>query len=61
MKKKLKHGLARIFDFITIRILYPITYKIHSREAVNPNKVILLEPRFPETTDSLLQIKKRLE
>lgn len=61
MKKKLKHGLARIFDFITIRILYPITYRIHSREAVIPNKVILLEPRFPETTDSLLQIKKQLE
>ena len=53
MKKKLKHGMARIFDFLTIRILYPITYKIHARKDVNPKKVILLEPRFPETTDSL--------
>ena len=61
MKKKIKHLLAVIFDFLTIKILYPSVYKKNAKAPVDPHKVILLEPRFPKTTDSLLLIKKELE
>lgn len=59
--RKLKRAIARLYDFISIKIIFPRQYKKYAKLPVQENKVILLEPRFSETTDSLLLIKKELE
>ena len=51
----------QVYYFVTQKIIYPAQYKKNARKPIEKNKVILLEPRFKETTDSLLQIKKYLE
>ena len=56
-----KQILIRIYNFITLKMIYPSTYRKHAKRPVEKGKVILLEPRFPETTDSLLRIKAELE
>ena len=60
MKVLIKRILGRVYDFLTIKIVYPLQYKRHASKPVKKGKVILLEPRFPETTDSLLRIKAEL-
>ena len=59
--KKIKRGIARLYDFISIKFIFPRQYKKYAKRPVDDKKVILLEPRFPKTTDSLLLIKKELE
>ena len=56
-----KQILIRIYNFITLKMIYPRTYRKYAKRPVKKGKVILLEPRFPETTDSLLRIKAELE
>ena len=56
-----KQILIRIYNFITLKMIYPLTYRKNAKRPVKKGKVILLEPRFPETTDSLLRINAELE
>ncbi|MCR5034931.1 MAG: CDP-glycerol glycerophosphotransferase family protein [Clostridia bacterium] len=59
-RRTIRDYILQIYYFITLKIVYPAQYKIHARKPVVKGKVILLEPRFPETTDSLRQIKNAL-
>ncbi|MDO4869036.1 MAG: CDP-glycerol glycerophosphotransferase family protein [Bacillota bacterium] len=56
-----KRAIGRVYDFITIKFVYPAQYKKHAKAPVEKGKVILLEPRFMQTTDSLQLIKERLQ
>lgn len=60
MKKLIKRILGRVYDFLTIKIVYPHQYRKYAKAPVKKGKVILLEPRFLQTTDSLLRIKDEL-
>ena len=57
----MRERLSFAYDMLTVKGIYPAQYRKYAKQPVVPNKVILLEPRFRQTTDSLLQIKKRLE
>lgn len=60
LAEAVKKGIVRGYHLITTKILYPLEYRKYSRKPVDSRKIILLEPRFEHTTDSLLQIKKAL-
>ena len=57
----MRERLSFAYDCMTVKGIYPMQYRKYAKQPVVPNKVILLEPRFRQTTDSLLQIKRRLE
>jgi len=59
-RRTIRDYILQVYYFLTLKIIYPAQYKIHARKPVVKGKVILLEPRFPETTDSLRQIKNAL-
>ena len=61
LTEAVKKGIVRVYHLITTKIVYPAEYRKYAKEPVDSKKIILLEPRFPQTTDSLLQIKKALE
>ena len=61
LTEAVKKGIVRVYHLLTTKIVYPVEYRKYSKQPIDEKKIILLEPRFKETTDSLLQIKKALE
>lgn len=51
----------RIYRFTTLRVTYPLIYKMNSRHAVEENKVLFIEVRMPEISDSFTLIYDRLK
>ena len=45
-----KQILIRIYNFITLKMIYPHTYRKNAKRHVKKGKVILLEPRFLHPT-----------
>lgn len=65
--KKFRKPLGKLYRFGTLKIIYPMTYRIKSRKKINPNKVIFIEVRSEKLTDDFellygkLKKKKQFE
>lgn len=57
----LKRRFKKLHKFLTLKILFPLTYKWHARKPVDPKKVIYIEVRLPELSNSFQLIYKELE
>ena len=51
-KKRVKKVLAKLYKFYTLRIMYPSLYRKNARKPVDKNKVVFIEVRMPEISDS---------
>lgn len=60
LKGLYKLVVARTYNFIAIKIIFKIQYKWHARKPVKENKVIFIEPRFAETSSSLVLLRDRM-
>ena len=54
---KLRQG----YKFITRKIVFPLQYRIHSRNPVQENKVIFVEARLKKVSNSMIVLRNRFE
>lgn len=50
----------RIFKIITLRIIFPRAYYKNAKKPINPNKVVFIEVRLPEITNSFKLLYDKL-
>ncbi len=51
----------RMYRFYSLRILYPSIYKKHAREKLDSSKVVFIEVRMPEISDSFELVYNKLK
>ena len=61
LKAKIRRLRGKIFKFITLKIIYPYVYNKCVRQPVNENKVLFIEVRLPEISNSFRVIYTELK
>lgn len=52
IRKRIRKPLIKFYRFYTLKWMYPGLYKRAARKTVNENKVVFIEVRMPEISDS---------
>lgn len=50
--KRIRKPIVKFYRFYTLRYMYPHLYKRYAKKPVNKNKVVFIEVRMPEISDS---------
>lgn len=60
LKAKIRRLRGKLFKFLTLKIIYPYVYKKYSKQPVHENKVLFVEIRLPEISNSFRIIYNEL-
>lgn len=52
VRKRIRKPLIKFYRFYTLKWMYPVLYKRAAKKPVNENKVVFIEVRMPEISDS---------
>lgn len=52
VRKRIRKPLIKFYRFYTLRWMYPMLYKRYARKPVDESKVVFIEVRMPEISDS---------
>jgi len=57
----MRNAIKRVYLFLTLKIWFPLLYRIYSRKPVEKNKVIFIEANLPELSGSLKYLYQQME
>lgn len=60
IRKKFRKPLTKIYRFFTLKLLYPTVYKIKAKRTLKDDKVVFVEIRLSELSNSFSLIHKEL-
>ncbi len=60
VKRKIRSRVSKIYRFYTLRILYPTVYKRISKSKIDNNKVVFVEVRMEDISDSFKLLYEEL-